>query len=192
MTETFFVTSSSNQLSIQNENAHPQDILGLFFSSKYQIIILAGLYLFMIRYTHLQITRDSTEYLVYNILQLNVLHAGRPMFHLARYSRYRSIFSWRKLLTRLLKTLRRPTTITLDLQMSIFLENSRILGSGSLTFPTEAIQAIKGDRGLSTPRKRDYSTVIIIIIDSMTSVFNTDASLPYNHDLFGSPIIKKE
>ncbi|KER34288.1 LOW QUALITY PROTEIN: hypothetical protein T265_12459 [Opisthorchis viverrini] len=33
--------------------------------------------------------------------------------------------------------------------------------------------------------------VIIIIIDSMTSVFNTDASLPYNHDLFESLIVKK-
>ncbi|KER22167.1 hypothetical protein T265_09673 [Opisthorchis viverrini] len=33
--------------------------------------------------------------------------------------------------------------------------------------------------------------VIIIIIDSMTSVFNTDASLPYNHDLFKSLIVKK-
>ncbi|KER24116.1 hypothetical protein T265_08157 [Opisthorchis viverrini] len=32
---------------------------------------------------------------------------------------------------------------------------------------------------------------IIIIIDSMTSVFNTDASLPYNHDLFESFIVKK-
>ncbi|GAA51111.1 hypothetical protein CLF_105599 [Clonorchis sinensis] len=32
---------------------------------------------------------------------------------------------------------------------------------------------------------------IIIIIDSMTSVFNTDASLPYNHDLFESLIVKK-
>ncbi|KAG5451742.1 hypothetical protein CSKR_109171 [Clonorchis sinensis] len=33
--------------------------------------------------------------------------------------------------------------------------------------------------------------LIIIIIDSMTSVFNTDASLPYNHDLFESLIVKK-
>ncbi|GAA48716.1 hypothetical protein CLF_101948 [Clonorchis sinensis] len=33
--------------------------------------------------------------------------------------------------------------------------------------------------------------IIIIIIDSMTSVFNTDASLPYNHDLFESLIVKK-
>ncbi|KAG5442591.1 hypothetical protein CSKR_113680 [Clonorchis sinensis] len=36
-----------------------------------------------------------------------------------------------------------------------------------------------------TTQKQD----IIIIIDSMTSVFNTDASLPYNHDLFESLII---
>ncbi|KER29448.1 hypothetical protein T265_03914 [Opisthorchis viverrini] len=33
--------------------------------------------------------------------------------------------------------------------------------------------------------------VIIIIIDSMTSVFNTGASVPYNHDLFESLIVKK-
>ncbi|KAG5445635.1 hypothetical protein CSKR_104834 [Clonorchis sinensis] len=32
---------------------------------------------------------------------------------------------------------------------------------------------------------------VVIIIDSMASVFNTDASLPYNHDLFGSLIVKK-
>ncbi|KER23864.1 hypothetical protein T265_08363 [Opisthorchis viverrini] len=35
------------------------------------------------------------------------------------------------------------------------------------------------------------STSTIIIIDSMTSVFNTDASLPYNHDLLESLIVKK-
>ncbi|KER24518.1 hypothetical protein T265_14405, partial [Opisthorchis viverrini] len=44
--------------------------------------------------------RDSTESLVCDILQLNVLHAGRLMIQLARYSRYRS----------LLNTLRQPTT----------------------------------------------------------------------------------
>ncbi|GAA56208.1 hypothetical protein CLF_110289 [Clonorchis sinensis] len=32
---------------------------------------------------------------------------------------------------------------------------------------------------------------VIVIIDSMTSVFNTDASLPYSHDLFESLIVKK-
>ncbi|KER33305.1 hypothetical protein T265_00804 [Opisthorchis viverrini] len=32
---------------------------------------------------------------------------------------------------------------------------------------------------------------LVIIIDSMTSVFNTDASLPYKHDLFESLIVKK-
>ncbi|GAA57555.1 probable inorganic pyrophosphatase 1, partial [Clonorchis sinensis] len=35
-------------------------------------------------------------------------------------------------------------------------------------------------------------TTPIIIIDSMTSVLNTDASLPYNHDLFESLIVKKK
>ncbi|KER20692.1 hypothetical protein T265_10823 [Opisthorchis viverrini] len=33
---------------------------------------------------------------------------------------------------------------------------------------------------------------IIIIIDSMTSVFNTNASLPYKHDLFESLLSRKE
>ncbi|GAA50978.1 pangolin, partial [Clonorchis sinensis] len=36
-----------------------------------------------------------------------------------------------------------------------------------------------------------YSAFLYIIIDSMTSVFNTDASLPYNHGLFESLIVKK-
>ncbi|KER21626.1 hypothetical protein T265_15049, partial [Opisthorchis viverrini] len=43
--------------------------------------------------------RNSTESLVYDILQLNVLNTGRPMIQLARYSRYRSIYLHRKLLT---------------------------------------------------------------------------------------------
>ncbi|KAG5443212.1 hypothetical protein CSKR_110559 [Clonorchis sinensis] len=34
-------------------------------------------------------------------------------------------------------------------------------------------------------------TQIITIVDSMTSVFNTDASLPYNHGLFECLIVKK-
>ncbi|KER31380.1 hypothetical protein T265_02427 [Opisthorchis viverrini] len=36
---------------------------------------------------------------------------------------------------------------------------------------------------------RHFLVWTIIIVDSMTSVFNTDASLPYNHDLFESPIV---
>ncbi|GAA57393.1 hypothetical protein CLF_112658 [Clonorchis sinensis] len=36
-----------------------------------------------------------------------------------------------------------------------------------------------------------FFIIMNIIIDSMTSVFNTDASLPYNHDLFESLIAKK-
>ncbi|KER33670.1 hypothetical protein T265_00553 [Opisthorchis viverrini] len=32
---------------------------------------------------------------------------------------------------------------------------------------------------------------MFIIIDSQQSVFNTDASMPYNHDLFESLIVKK-
>ncbi|KER26747.1 hypothetical protein T265_13934, partial [Opisthorchis viverrini] len=54
------------------------------------------------KHTHLQInfvfTTDSTESLIYDILQLNVLHTGRLVFQLERYLRYRSIFSLRKLL----------------------------------------------------------------------------------------------
>ncbi|KER32259.1 hypothetical protein T265_01688 [Opisthorchis viverrini] len=53
-------------------------------------------------YTHLQIylvfTRHATESLLYDSLRLNVLHKGRFMIQLARYSRDRSIFSYRKLL----------------------------------------------------------------------------------------------
>ncbi|KAG5444909.1 hypothetical protein CSKR_103578 [Clonorchis sinensis] len=40
-------------------------------------------------------------------------------------------------------------------------------------------------------RLRFSLLIIIIIVDSMTSVFNTDTSLPYSHDLFASLIIKK-
>ncbi|KER27001.1 hypothetical protein T265_13887, partial [Opisthorchis viverrini] len=47
------------------------------------------------KYTHLQInlvfTGDSIESLVYDVLQLNVLHTDRLMIQLARYSRYRSL-----------------------------------------------------------------------------------------------------
>ncbi|KER21238.1 hypothetical protein T265_10398 [Opisthorchis viverrini] len=49
------------------------------------------------KYTNLQINlvfaRDSNESLVHDNLQLNVLHTGRLMIQLARYSRYRSISS---------------------------------------------------------------------------------------------------
>ncbi|KAG5441678.1 hypothetical protein CSKR_103186 [Clonorchis sinensis] len=66
------------------------------------------------RHTHLQInlvfTGDLSESLVYDVLQTNVLHTGRLMFQLVRYSRDRSIFSQSKLLIRLLKILRQPTT----------------------------------------------------------------------------------
>ncbi|KAG5452886.1 hypothetical protein CSKR_107431 [Clonorchis sinensis] len=65
------------------------------------------------KYYHLQINlvfmEYSSEYLVTGVLQLNV-HKGRFIFQLVRYSKYRTIFSWRKLLTRLLKTLRQPAT----------------------------------------------------------------------------------
>ncbi|GAA57870.1 hypothetical protein CLF_113295, partial [Clonorchis sinensis] len=39
--------------------------------------------------------------------------------------------------------------------------------------------------------QRIFFLAVIIIIDSMTLVFNTDTSLPYNHDLFESLIVKK-
>ncbi|KAG5450831.1 hypothetical protein CSKR_101448 [Clonorchis sinensis] len=66
------------------------------------------------KYTHLHInlvfTRDSPESLIQDIPQLNELHKGHLMFELIRYSGYRSIFSQKRLLTRLLKSLRQPTT----------------------------------------------------------------------------------
>ncbi|KER33161.1 hypothetical protein T265_00862 [Opisthorchis viverrini] len=47
------------------------------------------------KHPHFQIslifTGDSSEYFVYDILQLNVLHTGRLMFQLIRYSRYHSL-----------------------------------------------------------------------------------------------------
>ncbi|KER31742.1 hypothetical protein T265_12926, partial [Opisthorchis viverrini] len=50
--------------------------------------------LFIEKYTNLQInlvfTGDSIESLVYDVLQLNVLHTGRLMIQLARYSIYRT------------------------------------------------------------------------------------------------------
>ncbi|KER27932.1 hypothetical protein T265_13692, partial [Opisthorchis viverrini] len=55
-------------------------------------------------------TRVSSESLVYDVLQLNVLCKGRLTFKLVRFSGYRNIFSQRNLLTRLPKTLRQPTT----------------------------------------------------------------------------------
>ncbi|KAG5446686.1 hypothetical protein CSKR_112574 [Clonorchis sinensis] len=36
---------------------------------------------------------DSSESLVYDVLQLTALHAGRLMFQLVRYSRYRCVLS---------------------------------------------------------------------------------------------------
>ncbi|KAG5443162.1 hypothetical protein CSKR_108506, partial [Clonorchis sinensis] len=65
-------------------------------------------------YIHLKIIMvfrgSSFESLVYNILQLNALDKGRLLSQLRRFSRYHSIFSLRKLLTRSPKTLRQPTT----------------------------------------------------------------------------------
>ncbi|KAG5441914.1 hypothetical protein CSKR_106356 [Clonorchis sinensis] len=46
------------------------------------------------KYTHLQtslvFTRDSSESLVYGVLQLSVLNTGHLMFQLLRYARYRT------------------------------------------------------------------------------------------------------
>ncbi|KER31381.1 hypothetical protein T265_02426 [Opisthorchis viverrini] len=47
-------------------------------------------------------TRDSTESLVYDIFHLNSQYKGRFIFQLVRYSIYHSIFSLRKLPTKLL------------------------------------------------------------------------------------------
>ncbi|KER24600.1 hypothetical protein T265_07791 [Opisthorchis viverrini] len=118
------------------------------------------------KYTHLQLnlvfTHESTEPLVYDVLQLNVLHTGRLMIQLARYSRNRSIFSSRKLLTRLLKTPRQPTT------------GFALLG---------AHQKLGLEWSFGTHDASSSS--------STTPVFNTNASLLYNHDLFESLILKK-
>ncbi|KER22468.1 LOW QUALITY PROTEIN: hypothetical protein T265_14848 [Opisthorchis viverrini] len=46
-------------------------------------------------------------------------------------------------------------------------------------------------RVFSRPLHHPCENFIVIINDSMTSVFNTDASLPYSHDLFQSFIVKK-
>ncbi|KER25167.1 hypothetical protein T265_07329 [Opisthorchis viverrini] len=46
-----------------------------------------------IRYLQINLvfTRDSSESLIYDILQLNVLHTNRLMIQLARYSGFRSL-----------------------------------------------------------------------------------------------------
>ncbi|GAA50189.1 hypothetical protein CLF_104174, partial [Clonorchis sinensis] len=49
----------------------------------------------------------------------------------------------------------------------------------------------QGPTGYSAQRTLRASNWNIILIDSTTSVFNTDAMLPYNHDLFESLIVKK-
>ncbi|GAA56896.1 hypothetical protein CLF_111766 [Clonorchis sinensis] len=56
-----------------------------------------------------------------------------------------------------------------------------------MTRPTEALRILLY-RSLDEYNQR---YVIIIIIESRTLVFNTDASLSYNHDLFESPTVKK-
>ncbi|KER33623.1 hypothetical protein T265_00514 [Opisthorchis viverrini] len=104
--------------------------------------------------------RDSTESLVYDVLQLNVLHTGRLMFQLARYSRYRSIFSRNKLLTRLLRSLRQPTT------GFVLLFRAHQLGS-VLEFPRH----IRGG-------KKDASTVRFVLGESRI-VRSTDISLAH-------------
>ncbi|GAA47715.1 hypothetical protein CLF_100714 [Clonorchis sinensis] len=45
--------------------------------------------------------------------------------------------------------------------------------------------------GLTTAASVDGDPVIIVVIDSITSVFSTDASLSHNYDLFESLIVKK-
>ncbi|KAG5445486.1 hypothetical protein CSKR_100975 [Clonorchis sinensis] len=67
------------------------------------------------KYTHLQInlvfTGDSSESLVYDVLQLNVLHEGHLMSSLARYSRYANECICRDLATSLLDYYVRPKSI---------------------------------------------------------------------------------
>ncbi|KAG5441664.1 hypothetical protein CSKR_103199 [Clonorchis sinensis] len=58
---------------------------------------------------NLVFTGDSSESLVYDVFQLNVLHTGLLMFQLVRYSRYRK-YTRNALLIMLLKILRQSTT----------------------------------------------------------------------------------
>ncbi|KER32390.1 hypothetical protein T265_12822, partial [Opisthorchis viverrini] len=59
-------------------------------------------------------TRDPTEYLGYDVLQLNVPHTGRLMFQLARYSKYRSAAA---LSSNLCRFSRKSTTEFLQLNL---------------------------------------------------------------------------
>ncbi|KER33263.1 hypothetical protein T265_12630, partial [Opisthorchis viverrini] len=54
--------------------------------------------------TNLVFVRNLSANHVYDILHLSALHKGRLIFRLVRCSRYRSIYSHRKPLTRLLKS----------------------------------------------------------------------------------------
>ncbi|KAG5441793.1 hypothetical protein CSKR_110601 [Clonorchis sinensis] len=88
--------SSIYGLRYPRQKTHPHDTIdsARLQDSLTRMRPLQGLYKIS---THLKIsfvfTRDSAESLDYDIFQLNVLHEGRLMFQLARYSRYRSIFS---------------------------------------------------------------------------------------------------
>ncbi|KER33626.1 hypothetical protein T265_00517 [Opisthorchis viverrini] len=69
------------------------------------------------------------------------------------------------------------------------------LGTGRVLQPNDYIflfYQLTVDVHFLAPHCSAVGFVIIIIIDSMTSVFNTDVSLPYNHDLFESFIVKNK
>ncbi|KAG5440999.1 hypothetical protein CSKR_114099 [Clonorchis sinensis] len=78
-----------------------------------------------------------------------------------------------------------------------FKQNIRLTETQGLRLPDEPQEERNRPWAIeefsSTLRTRYGCTflVVIIILDSMTSVLNTDASLPYNHDLFESLIVKK-
>ncbi|KAG5454524.1 hypothetical protein CSKR_104878, partial [Clonorchis sinensis] len=68
--------------------------------------------------------------------------------------------------------------VSLNLKGRVYQATVRaVLLYGCETWPIRAAELRRGG-------------IIIIIIDSMTPVFNTDASLPLNHDLFESLIVK--
>ncbi|KAG5454274.1 hypothetical protein CSKR_106538, partial [Clonorchis sinensis] len=68
-------------------------------------------------------------------------------------------------------------------------DNKNVNDVDQKPYPAASPTRRSGDHAIPTLEGEVH--IIIIIIDSMTSVFNTDASLPYNHDLFESLIVKK-
>ncbi|GAA39866.1 hypothetical protein CLF_103573 [Clonorchis sinensis] len=83
--------------------------------------------------------------------------------------------------------------------IDVCLSETRIKEASTVTELTGLFRVILRFEVLRGPKRQEDFLVgvlkkrsgIIIIIDSMTSVSNTDDSLPYNHDLIESLIVKK-